>query len=610
MKLNLSTAGNKIKKFLKSKTGIVVKHIDTPPVSEEQSDWDKKLVFSLAKKRFPTWQQLQYVPLYLSKKEKIIIRMLLGLVGVSLIFLLVGFYQRHIVYLPKSGGSYSEGLVGQPTLINPILSQSDVDRDLTRLIYSGLFKYNEQLELVPDLAEGYAISEDKLTYTITLKKDVNWHNGNSFLADDVLFTYEAITDPEYNSTLYGSFRGIIISRVDDFTITFVLPEPFAPFLSNLTTGILPGHIWSDIAPGNFPLAEYNTKPIGTGPFIFKELSKDRTGTIKTYTLVKNEFYHDQPAYLDKIIFKFYGDFESAITALSSGSVDGISYIPKKYRATIEKNKDINIHSLQLPQYTALFLNQKNDIFKNEDINKALSLATDKEKILKEALNGQGKIVGAPILEGFLGYHPDIATFDYNPTRAAEVLDEQGWKIPDEGGLRQKDGAELRFALTTVDQAEYLKTADILKENWEAVNIGIELKIMNPNRVDREVIKPRNYETFLYGEILGSDPDPYPFWHSSQSVNGGLNLSNYFNKEADKLLEEARQLENPDERAQKYIEFQNILIDDMPAIFLYSPSYDYGVTKNIQGIDATRITVPSDRFSGIETWYTKTKLSWE
>lgn len=609
MKPDFKNIINLIKKPFLKLGKIKIKRIERPASLTEQTDLDKKLVFSLAKKRLPGWKQIQYLPQYLSNKEKLIIRCLLALIIISLGFLVIKFYQRHILYLPQNGGNYIEALIGQPSYINPVLAQSDIDRDLTKLIYSGLFKYNENLEIVPDLADRYEISEDKKTYTIYLKPNILWHNGNSLLADDVLYTFEIIKDAGFNSPYASSFQGVELQRIDDHTISFTLPEPFAPFLSNLTIGILPGHIWNNVGPTNFRLAEYNTKPVGSGPYKFKELTKDKEGTIKSYKIEKNLNYYNDIPYLNEIAFKFYPDFESAINAINNNNVDGVSYLPKNLKDNLTNKKTL-IHEIQLPQYTAVFFNQKNSLFKNEDVNKALSLGTDKTRILNEALQGQGIIVDAPILEGFLGYHPDIEKFNYDPVRAAAVLDEQGWVIPEDGGLRQKDGSTLQFSLTTVDQPEYLKTAEILIENWEAINVGVELKIMNASRVDKEVIKPRNYEAFLYGEILGSDPDPYAFWHSSQSLNGGLNLSSYFNKDVDKLLEEARQTDNNEERAQKYIEFQNLLIADMPAIFLYSSIYEYPVTKKMNGIDTKRISIPSDRFNGVEDWYLNTKLGWE
>lgn len=610
MKYNVRNIFQRVLKNRGSNNDTEEKPAKVPQILNGSVDLDKKLVLSLAKQRFPTWKQLQYLPEYLSQKERLIIRVLIAATLICLSFLLIRFYQRHVEYLPQQGGSYTEAIVGQPTYINPILAQGDVDRDITVLIYSGLFRYNEQLELVPDLAESYELSEDKKTYTVHLREGVQWHNENELLADDILYTIETVQDPDFNSPFYSNFRGVMVERIDDHTVTFTLDEPFAPFLSNLTLGILPGHIWSDVAPANFKLAEYNTKPIGSGPYAFKEFVKDRSGIIKSYTLERNENYYSQLPYIDTIVMKLYPDFESAIDALKGGAVEGISYVPNEHWDTLSAKKGITIYPLQLPQYTAVFFNQKNNLLKNQELKKALANAVDRNRILEEALMGHGNIISAPILEGFLGYSAEIGGYAYDPAQAAAQLDELDWTVPEEGGLRTKDDSELKFSLTTVDQPEYLKTADILRENWEAVGVGIELKIMNPLRVDKEVIRPRNYEAFLYGEILGSDPDPYPFWHSSQSLDGGLNLSNYYNKEVDQLLEEARQIENTDERTQKYTDFQLIIVDEMPALFLYSPSYDHAMIREIKGVTTERITIPSDRFNGITNWYIKTRLGWD
>ncbi|MFA6098012.1 MAG: ABC transporter substrate-binding protein [Patescibacteria group bacterium] len=610
MKLNVSKIFSQAKNIFRKRQKSDNSQVKTPEIVSEQTDLDKKLVFSMAKQRFPNWQQLQYIPKYLTKKEAVVIRVLLLLIIASLGFLVVRFYQRHVIYLPKAGGSYSEALIGQPSYINPILAQNDIDRDIARLVYSGLFRYDKNLKLLPDLAQNYEISEDKKTYTIHLRQDVKWQNGNPLMADDVVYTYETIKEADFNSPYYASFQGVTINRVDDYTVSFGLDEPFSPFLSNLTIGILPAHIWSDVTASNFRLAEYNTKPIGSGPYKFSELVKDQSGTIKSYLLTLNPDYYNQKPYIEKITFKFYPDFESALSSLQNNKVDGISYIPKDYSGSLGKNKDIVNYSLRLPQYTAIFFNQKNPLLKVKEIKQALAYATDRNRILQEALSNEGQIINGPILEGFLGYNPDIKKYDFDKAKAEQILNDAGWKVPEGGGLRQKDGNELKFSLTTVDQPEYLKTADILRENWENIGVGIELKIMNPLRIDKEVIKPRAYEAFLYGEILGADPDPYPFWHSSQSVSGGLNLSNYYNKDADKLLEEARKTDNLDDRAKDYIDFQNIIAEDVPAVFLYSPYYNYGAAKKIKGIKDIPITIPSDRFNGIEDRYIKVKLGWQ
>ncbi|MFH0805109.1 MAG: ABC transporter substrate-binding protein [Patescibacteria group bacterium] len=610
MKLGFRKITEPIARLWKKVPWVRVTPVELPPAVAEQYEADRKLVMQLAKKRFPGWRQLQYLSGYLSPRERTTMRTLVFVVLICVAFLGTRFYLRHVEYLPRQGGTYTEALVGQPAHVNPVLAQTDVDRDLSRLVYAGLFRLDQNLQLVPDLAERYELSADKKTYTVHLRPNVRWHNGNPLLADDVLFTYDLIQDAEYGSPFASNFRGVTVTRVDDQTITFAIPQPFAPFLVNLTTGILPAHLWNDVSPVNFKLAEYNTKPVGAGPFRFRELVKDKSGTIKSYTLERNPDYYQPAPNLDQITFKLYPDFESAVGAVKNGAASGISYIPKNLRSSLAKTKDLTTRSLRLPQYTALFFNQKVALLKTKELKQALALGVDKNRILAEALSGDGVAIDGPILDGFLGYNRDSKRYTYDAPKAAAALDALGWKVPAEGGLRQKNGAELKFAITTVDQPEYVRTASILQENWEAISVGIELKIMNPQRIDKEVLKPRDYECFLYGEILGADPDPFPFWHSSQGGSGGLNLSNYGNKDVDKLLEEARQMDSTADRAKKYIDFQNIIAEEVPAIFLYAPYYTYGLPEQLHGFTETSITVPADRLAGAAEWYLKQRLGWQ
>jgi len=169
---------------------------------------------------------------------------------------------------------------------------------------------------------------------------------------------------------------------------------------------------------------------------------------------------------------------------------------------------------------------------------------------------------------------------------------------------------LSFTLITVNQPVLEKVANILKKQWENLGIEIEVQSLSIATLEKEIIKPRNYEMLLFGEVLDIPPDPYPFWHSSQVKDPGLNLANYENKDCDKLLEEARQTLGKEERKEKLESFQGLLIEDIPALFLYNPDYLYLVSKEIKGVSTEIITDPSKRFSEIEKWYIKTKRVWK
>ncbi|MDD5043675.1 MAG: peptide ABC transporter substrate-binding protein [Patescibacteria group bacterium] len=658
--------------FRRSKNDEVQKN-NNPRPFVKQADLDKKLVLSLSKSRIPSFKQLKHLPKFLGPTENLLIKIVLATAVLALGILGWMTYKERVTYSPSYGGEYTEGLVGTPRYLNPVLAQtSEVDRDLSRLIFSSLLQYNENQEIVLDLAEKWEITADQKVYTVYLKQNVLWHDGAPFTADDVIFTVESIKDPEYRSPLAPSFRGVTVSKIDDYKISFSLEEPYAPFIEILTFGILPRHIWGEIPPANIHLAEYNLKPIGSGPFRFESLTKDRLGNIKSYRLSRNENYYLGRPFIEKINFKFYPDFNSAVEALRNKNTEGVNFLPRELKSVVEKNKGLVYYSLQIPQYTALFFNQsKKDVLKDKNLRKALALSLDRQKILEEILGGEGVVIDGPILPGYLGYTNETEKYDLNLSEANKILDELKWEILpiedyinnrlaeelkkleeekakqptstppaaaagennlpavennpetkdpaeiisekinneiDKGQnfFRKKSGEILALNLTTVNQAENVKAAELIKNYWQEIGIKVNLIIVPPADIRRETIKNRDYEILLYSEIVGSDPDPYPFWHSSQNSHPGLNLAIFVNRHIDELLEDARQTINTEERSKKYKEFQDIMSKELPAIFLYSPTYTYVMDKKIKGIVANRLTIPSDRFAKIEKWYIKTK----
>jgi len=171
---------------------------------------------------------------------------------------------------------------------------------------------------------------------------------------------------------------------------------------------------------------------------------------------------------------------------------------------------------------------------------------------------------------------------------------------------------LKFSLATPNQPQLIEAANLLKKQWQALGVELEIKTFEIQNLaaTEEVIRQRNYSSLLFGEVLGAIPDPFPFWHSSQKNDPGLNLASYENKECDKLLEEARKNLNEAERKEKLEKFQDILIEDAPVVFLYNPDYLYLVSKEIKGVNVKIIADPSKRFTDIEHWYIKIKRVWK
>ncbi len=294
----------------------------------------------------------------LSDKERKIIVILLTLSITGIIWTLVIYVNSHTRLIAAEGGTYKEGVVGQPRYVTPVLAKTnDVDMSLTHLIYSGLMKVTDNGELTGDLAESVEVSPDGKVYTAHLRKNIKWHDGEPFTANDVLFTIQTIQNPDTKSPASPNFLGVTVQKVDDSTIKFNLNTPYAPFLYNLTNGIIPEHVWSQIEPKNISLAEQNLKPIGTGPFEFKKLKKSSLGEVREYDLKKFDNYYGQRPYIDGINFSFYDTNEELVRSFRSRKVDGMSFVPTTLIKDVAKMGGTTVYRVNIPQYFAVFFPQ-------------------------------------------------------------------------------------------------------------------------------------------------------------------------------------------------------------------------------------------------------------
>lgn len=517
----------------------------------------------------------------------------------------VRYYYDATAEVPASGGQYSEGVVGEIRYINPILSQTnDIDADLVALAFSSLLRTGNQGRLENDLAESYEISEDKLTYTFHIRQDAFWHDGKKLTADDVVYTIKTIQDQSYASPLIANWQGVRAEKVDDYTVNFILKNTYAPFLNNLTFNILPKHLWEQTTSSQFLLSELNFQPVGSGPYRFSSLKKDKNGKIISIELTRNDKHYGDKPKIEDIVFKFYETEEDAISAFNRKEVKGVSYVsPANLQKIVDVEKK-NVHRLNIPRYYAVFFNQtQSQALADKNVRLALAYAVDKDRLVSEVLKGEGRKIDSPITPQLLGYNPDTKIYNFDKEYAKTLLDQALWVDADGDGIREKDGAKLNFGLVANNWTDIATTANLLQGMWK--EIGADAQIQITDNIKQDYIKTRAYQAILFGEILNYDPDPFSFWHSSQKKDPGLNLSLYDNPNADKLLEDARKETDQNVRAQKYQEFQNLVIEDIPAIFLYSPDYLYIQDNSIQGVEARNIITPSDRFNGAAEWYLRT-----
>jgi ABC-type transport system substrate-binding protein len=666
--------------FLKSEVEKLYKKIKAKNIKPFVSHGhDLRLIKKIQNRKIPNLHQLSQLKHILSESEFKVLRVSALLLILSIGWFGIEFVFAHRIQVPDFGGRYVEAVVGSPQFVNPIFaSTNDVDMDIVSLVFSGLMRYDEKNRIVKDLAANYEISEDKKVYTFELKQDVVWHDEEPFTARDVLFTFDSIQNVLVGSPLSISFQGVKVSALDDYTVRFELQEPFAPFLSSLTVGVLPEHIWFNVEPEQMRLAQTNIQPVGTGPFMFDKLSKDDTGHIFTYELLRFEKFYNETAFLEEFVFKFFPEYENdtgAVQALRSQKVTGLNFVPKHLYDKVER-KHIILHTIQLPQYSALFFNQsKNANLKDKDVRKALVMATDKDRILREALKGEGQTIHGPILPGFPGFDPEIEKLKFSLESANKILDSDWTRVSAEeyrdsrkeillkeweennpetttttasstedvadlveeeistttprqqaeeviekqldeelSGAqtfyrKDDDGNILEINLVTAETDEHRHAAELIAGFWQEIGVKTNIRPVPPREILRDVLKNRDYDVLLYGVIVGNDPDQYPFWHSSQIDYPGLNLARYVNRNVDTFLEDIREETDEEKSIELYRKFQELILAERPAMFLYIPTYTYAATDDVRGIDVVRISHPSDRFSDVTTWYMDTKGKW-
>ncbi len=567
--------------------------------------------FSLPKK-----SEIKSIFASFSKKEWLLFSLLGLVLFFSTLTILEKLNKSLMVSVPAAGGRLTEGIVGTPRFINPVLAFSDADRDLTALIYSGLMRKSAE-GLIPDLAESYEVSKGGLVYTFILKDKIYFQDGEPVTAEDVVFTVSKAKDPILKSPRGSGWEGVGVEKVDERTIKFILRQPFASFLDNTTLGILPEHLWGATP---IELNEANTDPVGSGPYQIEKVNKQSSGVIDSYELSAfNRFSLGKPL-VKKLVLKFYPNEEELLGALLGGEVDQADSLSPQ-NAEILKAKGYRVETWVLPRIFGLFFNQnQNQIFTDKNVVRTIDLAVDKDRIVRAVLGGYGIVIDGPM-------PPDLAVSRQSETdtgtaaerlaQAEAILTKAGWKKNAEGFLektqtvnRKKTTVALAFSISTGNAPELTKTAELIQEDLAKLGMQVEVKTYEIGNLNQGVIRPRKYDALLFGQIINHQSDLYAFWHSSQRKDPGLNIAVYTNAKVDKILEDAFGLSDEVERAKKYSQFESEIKKDMPAVFLYSPSFIYAVRDDLRGLSIARLTSPEDRFLGAYRWYVKIDNIWK
>ena len=513
-----------------------------------------------------------------------------------------------IIPEPTTGGVYVEGLVGSPSRFNPLLNyKNQVDRDITRLIFSSLIKFDSLGNPQPDLAESFGVSVTAEIYNVTLRENALWHDGTPVTTEDVLFTVNLMRNAEMPIPvdLRELWNSVDVIALDALNLQFRLKETYSPFLDYLSFGILPRHILGGKSPQEIINDSFNLAPVGTGPYRFVEL-RTESGLITGVVLQAFEDYYLKPPWIEEFVFRFYPDTATLFEAYQNGQVLSIDHTDPFFLDTILSAVDLNVYTARLPQLAIVLFNldhSEKPFFADLEFRKALMTGLNRSWMIDQALNGQAMVAHGVIFPGTWAYYEDVKKYDYDPEMAIEILREAGYKLPPNGTVREKDGIQLGFNLVFPNTDRHAILAQMIQVYWANIGIFVNIVPVDYESLLHDYLEPRNYDAALVDlTFAGSpDPDPYPFWHQAM-ITGGQNYSKWDDRRASEYLERARVTPDRFERTRLYRNFQLHFSRELPALPLFYPMYNYAVDNEVLGIQLGPIYDPSDRFATVLDWF--------
>lgn len=529
------------------------------------------------------------------------------------IWLVLSISNSHTSLSAVRGGMITEGIIGTPRFANPALALTRADQDVTALVYSGLMKIGADGTLVNDVAESIEVSEDGLVYTIKLRRDVKFHDDTPLTARDVVYTIGLFQDPDLKSPLRGNWTDVYVGEVNEYELTIGLEEAYAPFIENFTFGIMPAHAWSSLPIEQLPFSQLNTEPVGSGPFKIVDADRDTSGLISHYTMAAfRENGHN--ANIDTLELSFFQNAEDLSLAISENLIDTTAYVPASEVAQY-LDEGYDLQEVPLPRAFGIFFNQnRSTALRDASARTALETALDREQLIDIALHGYGvPITGpTPLLDDELESEDGTTATGTPAEQAATLLLDSGWTKNDLGLWEKEIDDEtviLSVTIKTSNVPLFEALVEAVAESWRAADIEVVTEQYEQSALVQSVIRPRDFQALLFGLDMSRSYDLYPFWHSSQQDDPGLNIAQYTNVAVDELLETARTEQEEPSRVTALVEASEIIRDEQPAIFLFQPNMTYLVSENVTVAPAHNIGRVSDRFTNIDSWHTESDSLW-
>jgi peptide/nickel transport system substrate-binding protein len=479
--------------------------------------------------------------------------------------------QQVVTVQPATGGVYTEALIGSFGRLNPLLNfYNPADRDVNRLLFNGLVSFDDRGFPQGDLAESWGISQDGTIYNFSIREDATWHDGSPVTSEDVAFTVDLMRSEGFPSPpdIREFWDEIEVKDLDEKTLQFRLPEPFAPFLDYLTFGVLPKHILEAIPHDELVDASFNQEPVGTGPYRFDHLLSEE-GSIQGVVLSAYDDYYRDRAFIDQVVFRYYPDSDSALAAYREGEVMGIGQVDGGILDDVLQESDLGLFTGRLPLLSLVYMNLANPelpFFQDPTIRRALLMGINRQWLVDRVLNSQAVLADGPIPPGTWAYYDEIERLNYDSETAIDLLKEAGYTIPAEGGnVRVKEDVALSFEMVYPDDPINTALAEAIHRDWGKLGVEVNIKPVTYEVILSEYLEPRNYQAALVALNLTRtpDPDPYPFWDQAQ-ITGGQ--------------------------------------QEMPALPLVYSVYSYVVDGQVLGVSMGPLFDPSDRFATITSWF--------
>jgi len=487
---------------------------------------------------------------------------------------------------PAYGDTFVQASIGDIGGLIPNLTSDQSSHEVGSMIYDGLVKQDKDLNIAPAMAESWTFSKDCLTLTFKLRRDVKWHDGQPFTADDVLFTWKTITNPKTPAPFKDGFLQVKdVEVLDPYTVRVTYPKPYARALESWGEDILPKHLLEPyVADGKLRESPQNRFPIGTGPYRFREWKPG-----EKVVVTANPDYYDGRPYIGRIVYRVIPSQATIFLELKAKGVDYSLLGAFQYSRQTEYpafRKAYNKYRYPGTGYTFFAFNLKDPRFADKRVRQAFAHAISKPELIEGIRMGLAREATGPIRPGTWAYTDQVKRYEYNPEKAKALLAEAGWiDRDDDGVVEDRQGRPFTFTIrTNQGNDERRKIAEIVQQRLKAIGVNADIQVIEWAAFIKEFVKPRRFEVLVLGLGTGVDPDQYVIWHSSQTAPDQMNRTGYSNPEVDHLLEAGRASCTQKDRIPYYHRLQEILADDLPMIFLY---YD------------ERLPVVSSRFRGVE-----------